>query len=63
MSDYNKIDVSELFHTYGTDFQRFMNEAESLVHKFKSLSTINPNNKTVYSVGDEADELLNSAQE
>ncbi len=63
MENYNKIDVTELFHTYGNDFQKNMNDAEETISRLKSLSAVNPNNKTVFAITDDADELLNNAEE
>lgn len=63
MEDYSKIDVTEMFHTYETDFGKCMGSAEDVIRKANGMATVNPNNKTVYNVISEADEMLKNAQD
>ena len=58
MDDYNKIDVTELFHTYETDFEKYMGDSETAIRKVSGMATVNPNNKTVLTMIDQADEVL-----
>jgi len=58
MEDYSKLDVSELFHTYETEFKSSIKEAEKTIHKLKGLAVVNPENKICKDVQAQADKSL-----